>query len=101
MRIETTAQEDLALGVEPCSPPVVAVSATGDLTLRVAFKDGVAGEVKFFPSHLTGVFEPLKDRDFFTLVTVEHGAVTWPGGLDLAPDAMYDAVKRSGEWVLR
>lgn len=100
MRIEATAQEDLAVGVEPCSPPVITVAVTGALTLRVEFGDGVKGEVKFMPSHLTGVFEPLGNSDFFARVTVDHGAVTWPGELDLAPDAMYDAIKRSGIWVL-
>ena len=32
---------------------------------------------------------------------VEDGFVTWPGDLDLAPDAMYQAIKNHGEWVLR
>jgi hypothetical protein len=27
-------------------------------------------------------------------------AVTWDHGIDLAPDAMYDAIKASGVWVL-
>ncbi|MGH8785772.1 MAG: DUF2442 domain-containing protein [Cupriavidus necator] len=101
MRIEATTQEDFAFGLEPCSPPVVAVATTGSLTLRVEFADGVKGEVRFLPSHLTGVFEPLKDPEFFAQATVEHGAVTWPGDLDLAPDAMYDAVKNCGGWVLQ
>jgi hypothetical protein len=34
-------------------------------------------------------------------VRFEDGAVTWPGDIDLAPDAMYREIKRSGEWVLR
>ena len=34
-------------------------------------------------------------------VYVSLGAVTWPGELDLAPDAMYDEIKARGEWVLR
>jgi hypothetical protein len=33
-------------------------------------------------------------------VTIEHGAVTWPGELDLAPDAMHDAIRQHGVWVL-
>ncbi len=32
---------------------------------------------------------------------VKDGAVTWPGEIDLAPDAMYQAIKAQGEWVLR
>jgi Protein of unknown function (DUF2442) len=101
MRVEATTQEDFAFGLEPCSPPVVAVAATGHLTLQVKFADGVCGEVKFLPSHLTGVFEHLKDPEFFAQVTVDHGAVTWTGELDLAPDAMYDAVKNGGTWILQ
>jgi len=101
MRIETATQEDIALGLEPCFPPVVTVAVTASLTLRVEFADGVVGEVRFLPSHLTGVFEALKDPAFFVQARAEHGAVTWPGELDLAPDAMYEAVKHSGSWVLQ
>ena len=101
MRIETAAEKDIAFGLVPCAPAVVAVKATGSLTLHVEFADGLQGEVRFMPSHLTGVFEPLKLNSFFTQARIEHGAVTWPGELDLAPDAMYDAVKSKGIWVLQ
>ncbi len=101
MRSEAAPQEDIAFGVEPCSPPVIAVTATATLTLHVEFADGVQGEVRFLPSHLTGVFKPLLDPDFFKQVIVRDGAVTWLGELDLAPDAMYDAVKQHGVWVLQ
>jgi len=100
MRSEAAPQEDIAFGVEPCSPPVIAVNATARLTLKVEFADGVRGEVRFLPSHLTGVFKPLNDPDFFAKVRVEDGVVTWPGELDLAPDAMYEAVKQNDIWVL-
>ncbi|MGH8515273.1 MAG: DUF2442 domain-containing protein [Gammaproteobacteria bacterium] len=36
----------------------------------------------------------------FRQVRLECGAVTWPGDLDLAPDAMYEVIKVYGEWVL-
>ncbi len=100
MRIETASEADFAFGLEPCDPPVVSVTAGDNLTLHVVFADGVEGEVRFLPSHLTGVFEPLRNSNFFAQARVEQGAVTWPGALDLAPDAMYDAVKQRGIWVL-
>ena len=31
---------------------------------------------------------------------IEMGAVQWPNGADLAPDAMYDAIRQSGVWTL-
>ncbi|PJB44319.1 MAG: DUF2442 domain-containing protein [Comamonadaceae bacterium CG_4_9_14_3_um_filter_60_33] len=101
MRIETAPQDYFASGLEPSAPPVVAVIATGALTLQVEFLDGTKGEIRFFPSHLTGVFEPLKNPDFFAQARIEQGVVTWPGDLDLAPDAMYDAVKQNKIWMLQ
>ena len=101
MRIEIVSEEDFAFGMSPCSPPVVSVATTGHLTLRVEFADGINGLVTFLLSHLSGMFEALKNPDYFAKAAVEQGAVTWPGELDLAPDAMYDAIKSSGQWVLQ
>ena len=80
---------------------VVEVQVIAELSLQIRFADGVHGTVQFQPAHLTGVFEVLKDPDFFREVRVEFGAVTWPGELDLATDVMYDEIKAHGEWVLR
>ncbi|MEP6494782.1 MAG: hypothetical protein ABJF01_19000 [bacterium] len=51
------------------------------------FLDGTQGEVDL--SHLVsgggaGVFERLRDPGVFAQVGIEHGAVAWPGELDLA-----------------
>jgi hypothetical protein len=47
------------------------------------------------------VFSHLSDPVKFSQVTVVGGAVTWPGELDLAPDAMHEEIKqRGGEWVV-
>ena len=79
---------------------VVEVKPLEGLALFVRFQDGISGEVQFSPQHLTGVFEPLKDLDFFRQVFVDQGAVAWPNHVDLAPDAMYQAIKTQGVWVL-
>jgi hypothetical protein len=80
---------------------VVEVKPELPLSLHVRFVDGTRGKVRFEPSYLTGVFQALKDQRLFQQVYVESGAVVWPGELDLAPDAMYKAIKSHGEWVLR
>jgi hypothetical protein len=80
---------------------VASVKPARHLALTVKFVDGLHGEVCFQPSHLTGVFESLKDEAYFNSVYVDHGVVTWPGELDLAPDAMHAAIKKRGRWVLR
>jgi Protein of unknown function (DUF2442) len=81
---------------------VVAVKVIGPLTLWVEHRDGVKGTVKFEESHLYGVFERLKDPEFFNQVGINYGAVSWPNeAVDLAPDAMHDAIQKNGEWVLQ
>ena len=80
---------------------VVDVQPVSPMALKVRFADGTAGKVRFEASHLTGVFEALKDPIVFAQARVKAGAVTWPGDLDLAPDAMYAEIKSHGEWILR
>nr|WP_143002361.1 DUF2442 domain-containing protein [Nitrosospira sp. Nl5] len=47
-----------------------------------------------------GVFAALADPEIFAQAHVELGAVTWPGELDLAPDAMHDEIEKNGVWKL-
>jgi len=70
------------------------------MEFSVTFADGLTGKVRLSPSHLYGVFEPLNDPEFFNRPIVKDGFVTWPGDIDLAPDAMYEAIREQGEWVL-
>jgi hypothetical protein len=79
---------------------VIEVKPVAPLALSVQFADGTVGTVQFEQSHLTGVFASLKDPRFFQQVHIDNGAVAWPGNIDLAPDALYLAIKSSGEWVL-
>lgn len=79
---------------------VVEVKPLEPLGLFVRFMDGLAGEIRFKPEHLSGVFEPLKDPAYFKQVYVDHGAVAWPGQIALALDAMYQEIKAKGVWVL-
>ena len=79
---------------------VIQVKPLGHLRLAVWFRDGLSGEVEFRESHLYGVFEALKDPEFFQQVHCKQGFVEWPGELDLAPDAMHEAIKKHGRWIL-
>ncbi len=60
--------------------------------LEVAFADGLCGIVDLSREKLDGVLAPLADDSVFTLARIENGAVTWPNGIEFAPDAMYDEV---------
>jgi hypothetical protein len=77
------------------------VTALPDERLFVRFVDGLTGVVDLsalIASPKAGVFACLRDRGLFEQAHVEMGAVVWPGGLDLAPDAMHAAIKTTGEW---
>jgi hypothetical protein len=79
---------------------VVDVRLEREFVLWVRFKDGVEGFVKFMPSAFRGVFTKLNQHTEFARVCVVDGVVTWPGELDLAPDAMHEQIARHGEWIL-
>jgi len=67
----------------------------------VRFLDGTSGEVflkRLVFSEHAGVFAVLRDVELFRQVGLEYGAVTWPGDIDLAPDAMYEEIKHNGKW---
>jgi hypothetical protein len=54
----------------------------------------------FVRSPQAGVFGALADPVRFAQVTLEFGTVAWPNELDLAPDAMYDAIQEHRVWML-
>jgi hypothetical protein len=79
---------------------VVSATIINHLEFTVTFADGLTGRVILLPSHLHGVFAPLSDPNIFKRLQVADGFVSWPGDVDLAPDAMYEAIRRDGEWLL-
>lgn len=110
MQPTQNSQADRSPAVEPAIRHLVpwrvaSVSAMPDLLLRVTFVDGTMGDVDL-RSFLSGqqakgtVFEPLREPNIFAQVGVVMGAVQWANGADLAPDAMYDAIKTRGRWVV-
>ena len=75
-----------------------------DAQLDVSFVDGTSGKVDMraflSSSKVDGtVFEPLRDPAVFAGARVVMGAVQWPNGADLAPDAIYDALKQCNVWL--
>ncbi len=109
MRAETTAQGNPALEIIPpiqLSAPwrVTKLEVVTPFRLSVWFVDGVSGIVdmtELVHSPDAGVFAVLADPAVFAQAFVLYGVVTWPGELDLAPDAMYDEIRANGEWLLR
>jgi hypothetical protein len=105
MRTKSVAKENIAPGIV-CSAPwrLTKVKALANYVVEVEFNDGAHGVVEmvqFIMSERAGVFAALKNQDLFNQAYLEYGVLTWPGEIDLAPDAMHDAITRNGRWVLR
>lgn len=80
---------------------VVAVEARPGFKVWVRFENGVEGEADLSDLAGRGVFERwTKNPAEFTEVSVDpnSGTLTWPGGLDVAPDRLYsDVLRQAGE----
>ena len=105
MQPTSSTQKNTASGVI-CTAPwrLSKVKPLANYKLEVEFIDGTHGFVEMLhrvASDKAGVFAALKDVSLFNQVHLEHGVVTWPGEIDLAPDAMHDEIQRHGEWILK
>ncbi|MBD2655264.1 DUF2442 domain-containing protein [Synechocystis sp. FACHB-383] len=77
---------------------IVAVNPLKNYKLYLRFEDNQDGIVDIQKQiEFTGVFEPLKDLEYFAQVKVnpELGTIQWPNGADLDPDVLYEIIARS------
>jgi Protein of unknown function (DUF2442) len=79
---------------------VVEVKPRPGHSLFVRFQDGLSGLVRLTDEELIGALAPLRDERFFKRVFIDHGAVAWPGEIDLAPDAMHAELTAQREAAL-
>ena len=100
MPSEAITETDQAAGVVPAAPwRLRALSVLPGWQLAATFIDGLNGIVDMSAlvhGSDAGVFEALRDPAFFARAYLDCGAVTWPNGADLAPDGMYEEIRRSG-----
>ena len=105
MRKKSVVKENITPGII-CTAPwrLTKVITLPNYELEVEFNDGTHGfveMVKLIMSDKAGVFGVLQDTDLFNKAYLEYGVLTWPGEIDLTPDAMHDKVKDKGRWVLQ
>lgn len=104
MRTKSVSKENISPGIV-CTAPwrLTSVKPLPNYEIEVVFNDGTHGYVDMttlITSDRAGVFAALKDKELFKQAYLEYGVLTWPGEIDLAPDAMHDAVKQNGRWVV-
>jgi len=73
---------------------LVSVQPLPGCRLQVAFSDGLTGIFAVAPQRRGGVFLKLREPRIFNAAKVnpDFGCVEWPGGIDLCPDTMHQAM---------
>jgi hypothetical protein len=83
---------------------IIDFKVSPNFKIEVSLADGTSGVADLAPRLSQGPlgdgFDPLCDERVFAKVYLEHGALTWPGDIDLAPDAMYLRIRESGISIL-
>jgi len=69
---------------------VVSVVAQKGSTLLIVFENGEERRFDMKPLLDKKPFSKLKNSPLFMKATVAHGTVVWPGGIDIAPETLWD-----------
>lgn len=74
---------------------VVSAKYIEDYRVWLVFDDGKQGEVDLSEKigKKSGVFEPLKDVDYFKDFSVVNDTLSWKNGADLAPESLYELIQ--------
>lgn len=86
-------------------PRITEVRVIEPYRVELTFSDGSRGvvDVALLIGARRGMLEPLKDPEFFALVTVdqEAGTIVWPNGADIDPDVLYEAAHPGSDRISR
>jgi len=67
---------------------VVSVEAIDNYKLRVSLSNGRKGVFDVSPYLDKGIFQELKDKQYFRSVRVAYGGVVWPHEQDFSPETI-------------
>ena len=68
---------------------VSSVEVDDDYKLRIGFENGELCLFDVSPYLDKGVFQELKDKDYFKQVKVSVGSIEWPNEQDFSKDTLY------------
>jgi hypothetical protein len=73
-------------------PEVNRAKRVKGFVIAMRFNDGTEKHIDISQWFKGPVFKALKDPKFFAKFFLEGGTLAWPNGVDIAPEALYDAV---------
>ncbi|MBR5345403.1 MAG: DUF2442 domain-containing protein [Clostridia bacterium] len=71
-------------------PDAVSVTVIDNHTLHIIFSNGEQRLFDIKPLLTRKCYAQLNNKAFLAQAFVENGCVTWPGGIDIDPDWLYD-----------
>lgn len=72
-------------------PEIVEARHVKGFIVSTRFSDGTEKEIDVSQWFKGPVFNPLKNPKLFKKFFVEAGTLAWPNGVDIAPEALYEA----------
>ncbi|HEX3734017.1 MAG TPA: DUF2442 domain-containing protein [Solirubrobacterales bacterium] len=79
-------------------PDLIEAEPLGGYVVHLRFADGLTADVDLsYLCEFGGVFEPLRDPEYFRRLRVDDGnnTIQWPNEADIAPETLYDHVQRA------
>lgn len=73
-------------------PEVNRAKRVKGFVIAMRFNDGTEKHIDISQWFRGPVFKALKDPKFFAKFFLDGGTLAWPNGVDIAPEALYDAV---------
>jgi hypothetical protein len=81
---------------------VIDIKYRGKYVYSIKFDDGVEGDIDFSEYLTKGpVFQALKDSKVFSKAMVEGGTISWPNGVDIAPETLYERLRDANKSMQR
>lgn len=74
------------------TPLLIEATPTENYEVRVRFEDGLSARVDLsYLLEYGGVFEPLRDLEYFRQLRADRdaGTIVWPNAADIAPETLY------------
>lgn len=72
-------------------PQVTQAKYITGFIVSTCFDDGTKKHIDISQWFKGPVFEPLKNMKMFKKFFIEGGTIAWPNGVDIAPEALYEA----------
>lgn len=73
-------------------PKIQKANCVNDYIVHIVFSDGIEGEVDLKDELYGEIFEPLKEKSYFSKAYVhpDFHTLCWPNGADFAPEYLYE-----------